>query len=138
MDDRTAPNPTGAGLTMLKVLAAQAGVGVVVAILFWGFAGRVEAYSALLGSLTSVLPNAFLALRLMVARDDAGAILRAAWLGELGKLGITVVMFLLIFAFVRPLQFLPLFAGFIAAQLMVFSGLLMKENGQDGTEQNGS
>ena len=138
MDDRTAPNPTAAGLTMFKVLAAQAGIGVVVAILFWGFAGPVQAYSALLGSLTSVLPNAFLALRLTVARDDASAILRAAWLGELGKLGITVVMFLLIFAFVRPLQFLPLFAGFIAAQLMVFSGFLMKEDSQDGTEQNGS
>ncbi len=138
MDDRTAPNQTGAGLTMLKVLAAQAGIGVFVAILFWGLAGRVEAYSALLGSLTSVLPNAFLALRLAVARDDAGAILRAAWLGELGKLGITVVMFLLIFAFVRPLQFLPLFTGFIAAQLMVFSGLLFREDTQDGTRQNGS
>ena len=137
MDDRTAPNHTGAGLTMLKVLAAQAGIGVVVAILFWGFAGHVEAYSALLGSLTCVIPNAFLALRLAVARKDAGAVLRAAWLGELGKLGITVVMFLLIFALVRPLQVLPLFAGFIAAQLMVFIGLLIKDGTEDGIQNGG-
>ena len=137
MDDRTAPNHTGAGLTMLKVLAAQAGIGVVVAILFWAFAGRVAAYSALLGSLTCVIPNAFLALRLAVARDNAGAVLRAAWLGELGKLGITVVMFLLIFALVRPLQVLPLFAGFIAAQLMVFIGLLIKDGTEDGIQNGG-
>ncbi len=137
MDDRTAPNHTGAGLTMLKVLAAQAGVGVVVAIVFWGLKGRVEAYSALLGSLTCVLPNAFLALRLAVTRDNAGALLRAAWLGELGKLAITVVMFVLIFALLRPLAILPLFAGFIAAQMMIFIGLLIKDGTEDGLQNGG-
>ena len=80
---------------MLKVLIGQIGVGLILAAVLWGTHGRVAGYSALLGSLTCVVPNAFLALRLMVPRRDAGAqaLLRAAWVGEIGKLGLTVLMF---------------------------------------------
>ncbi len=53
-----------------KVLLGQLGSSVVLALLFWGFGGRVYGYSALLGGLTCVIPNAFLALRLVVPRRD--------------------------------------------------------------------
>jgi len=112
-----------------KVLMAQLGMTVVLAMLFWGTDGRVSGYSALLGGLTCVIPNAFLALRLAVPRRDpgAGALVRAAYIGELGKLALTVLMFGTIFALVRPLSAGALFAGFIAAQLMTFSGFLMRD-----------
>ncbi|MDH3265613.1 MAG: ATP synthase subunit I, partial [Gammaproteobacteria bacterium] len=58
---------------MLKVLAAQTGIGVVLAVVFWALQGPVAGYSALLGSVTCVIPNAFLALRLVVPRRDPGA-----------------------------------------------------------------
>ena len=45
---------------MAKVLLAQLGLSVVLAMLFWGFKGHVSGYSALLGGLTCVIPNAFL------------------------------------------------------------------------------
>ena len=51
-----------------KVLLAQFGVTLVLAMLFWGTDGRVSGYSALLGGLTCVIPNAFLALRLALPR----------------------------------------------------------------------
>jgi ATP synthase protein I len=112
---------------VVKVLLAQLGLSVVLATLFWGIEGRISGYSALLGGLTCVLPNAFLALRLAVPRRDpgAGALVQAAYIGELGKLALTVLMFSMVFTLVRPLAALPLFVGFIAAQLVTFSGFLM-------------
>ena len=123
---------------MLKVLVGQIGVGMILAAVLWGTHGQVAGYSALLGSLTCVLPNAFLALRLMMPRRDAGAraLIRAAWIGELGKLGLTVLMFSGVFLLVRPIAAMPLFAGFIAAQLMTFAGLLQR-NEQLGNELTG-
>jgi len=120
---------------MLKILAGQIGIGAVLAVVFWGVQGSVAGYSALLGSLTCVIPNAFLALRLVLPRRDPGALalIRAAYIGELGKLALTVLMFSIVFALVRPLAGAALFAGFIAAQLVTLAGLLMP----DGQERNG-
>ena len=125
-----------------KVLLAQLILTAVLAMLFWGTDGRVSGYSALLGGLTCVIPNAFLALRLTVPRRDpgAGALMRAAYIGELGKLALTVLMFTMVFTLVRPLAAGALFAGFIAAQLVTFSGLLMRDGKTEAEERttNGS
>jgi ATP synthase protein I len=112
-----------------KVLLGQLVSSVVFALLFWGFGGHVSGYSALLGGLTCVIPNAFLALRLIVPRRDLGAsgLVRAAYIGELGKLALTVLMFSLVFTLVRPLAAVSLFTGFIAATLVTFSGFLMRD-----------
>ena len=114
---------------MLKVLIGQIGVGAVLAAALWGLFGPVAGYSALLGSLTCVIPNAFLALRLVAPRRDPGAraLIRAAYIGELGKLGLTVLMFSIVFVLVRPLSAPALFAGFIAAQLVTFAGFLVRD-----------
>jgi len=115
-----------------KILFAQLGLGAILAALLWGMYGRVAGYSALLGVLTCVIPNAFLALRLVLPRRDrgAGGLLRAAYLGELGKVALTVIMFGAVFVMVRPLSAAALFGGFIAAQLVTFAGFRMKEGGQ--------
>ena len=129
MDDRTAAERPGAGFTMVRVLSLQAGVGALVSAAFWVLAGLVAGYSALLGSLICVLPNAFLAFRLSVYRRDggAGALMRAAWLGEAGKLALTTLLFAAVFISVRPLAAAPLLIGFIVTQLMVLSGLLLRD-----------
>jgi ATP synthase protein I len=126
---------------MLKLLAVQAGVGVVLAAVIWGIGGTVSGYSALLGALITVLPNAFLALRLALPRRDPGAqaLVRAAYLGELGKLLLTVLFFSLVFTMVRPLSAAALFAGFIATQLVTLTGFLMQSGQQQETSNsNGS
>lgn len=128
-------------LTIPRVLVAQFLVGVVLAAVIWGVFGKVAGYSALLGSLIAVIPNAFLALRLVVPRRDPGAqaLVNAAWIGEIGKLALTVLFFSLVFTLVRPLNAAALFAGFIATQMVIFSGLLMRSKEERETEHgNGS
>ena len=118
---------------IVTVLGLQLAVGMALAALLWGLAGGVAGYSALLGSLTCVIPNAFLAARIVLARRDPGAraLIRAAWTGELGKLALTVLMFSIVFVTVRPLAAGSLFAGFIAAQLVTFAGFLLRDAGQE-------
>ena len=132
MEESAATRRGSSMSVMLRVLIAQTISGVVLAALFWSTMGRVAGYSALIGSLICVIPSAFRALRLAVPRRDpgAGALMRAAYVGELGKLALTVLMFGVVFVAVRPLAAAPLFAGFIVAQLMTFSGLLMRDDRQ--------
>jgi ATP synthase protein I len=116
-------------------------VGAVLAAVLLGVFGKVAGYSAVLGSLAAVVPNAFLALRLIAPRRDPGAqaLIRAAWIGEIGKLALTVLIFTLVFTLVRPLSAAALFAGFIATQLVAFSGLLMRgEQETETSNTNGS
>ena len=124
-------------LTIPRVLMWQVVIGAALAAALWGVIGRIAGYSALLGGLTCVVPNAFLGLRLMAPRRDPGAkaLLRAAWIGEIMKLALTVAFFTLVFALVRPLSPAALFAGFIVTQLVAFSGLLMRR-GQDTKTSN--
>ena len=112
-----------------KVLLAQLGLTLVLGMLFWGTDGRVSGYSALLGGLICVIPNAFLALRLAASTRDPGAkaLVRAAYIGELGKLALTVLFFSMVFTLVQPLAAVPLFVGFIAAQLAIFAGFFVKD-----------
>jgi ATP synthase protein I len=126
-------------LTIPRVLMWQFLVGMLLAAVLWGVFGRVAGYSAVLGSLICVIPNAFLALRLVVPRRDPGAqaLVSAAWVGEIGKLALTVLFFTLVFTLVKPLSAAALFAGFITTQLVTFTGLLMRHE-QDTSNSNGS
>ena len=123
---------------VLRILLAQLGSSVAVAMLFWGINGSVSGYSALLGGLTCVVPNAFLALRLRLPRRDPGAaaLVRAAYIGEVGKIALTVLLFSLVFTLVRPLAAGALFVGFIAAQLVTFLGFFMRDGSQAKTTSN--
>ncbi|MEM7430489.1 MAG: ATP synthase subunit I [Pseudomonadota bacterium] len=126
---------------MVKVLLLQLGVGLILAAGFWGASGTVAGYSALLGSLACVVPNAFLALRLALPRPDPGAkaLMRAAYIGEAGKLAITVLIFSVVFAFVKPISAMALFVGFIATQLTTFAGLSLRtaQVTEETSKQNG-
>ena len=113
-------------LTIPRVLMWQMVAGAALAATLGVVFGWVVGYSALLGSLTSVLPNAFLGLRIMAPRRNPGALKRAAWTGEAGKIALTVLMFTLVFTQVEPLSAAAVFAGFIVTQLVVFSGFLMR------------
>jgi ATP synthase protein I len=126
-------------LTIARVLMWQLVVGAALAAGLWGVFGVVAAYSAMLGSLICVIPNGFLALRLIVPRRDPGDLMRAAWIGEIGKLALTVLFFTLVFTLVRPLSAAALFAGFIVTQLAAFSGFLMRSGQEQETDNsNGS
>jgi ATP synthase protein I len=101
------------------VLAVAAGLAL--------WQGRLAAMSALLGGAIAVIPNAFLAARLLSPRAGASAraLLRAAWLGEVGKLLLTALLFAVVLVTMRPISALGLFGGFIAAQLVIFLAPLL-------------
>ena len=127
---------------MLKVLAVQIGLGAALAAVLWGSLGEVAGYSALLGCLASVLPNSFLALRIAVSRQDPGAksLVRAAYIGEIGKLALTVLLFSIVFVVVRPLAAAPFFAGFVVTAMVPLLGLLIRDeetSKQDTVEKHG-
>lgn len=124
--------PTDDRRTVPLTLLAQAGVSVGLAFLLWWVHGRVAAASALLGGMAAVIPNGFLAARLLATRmSDARGLLRSAWIGELGKVVLTALAFAVIFGAVRPIEPLAVFGGFIAAQLMVFGALLLPSGGRN-------
>ena len=51
--------------------------------------------------------------------------LNAAWLGEIGKILLTVLAFAVIFGVIRPASPAAVFGGFIAAQVVVFVAPLL-------------
>lgn len=114
--------------TVLRVLAVQVGVGLTVSAVIWAILGTVAGYSGVLGCLVSTIPNGFLALRLGVPRRDQGAksLLHAAYIGELGKLALTVLLFSLVFVTVRPLAAAPFFAVFIVTTFAPLLGVFTR------------
>ena len=112
--------------TVRNILFAQLAAGVLLAAIVWIWLGSDRAVPTLLGGLIGVVPNAFLAARLMSPRAGSSAqgLLRAGWIGEAGKLAISAVMFAVVFATLKPLHPEFLFAGFIATLLALPVALL--------------
>ena len=98
------------------------------AAIVWIGLGTERAIPTLLGGLIGVLPNVFLAARVMSPRagSSAQSLLRAGWLGEVGKLLIAALLFAVVFKTLRPLHPGFLFAGYIATLLALPVGLLFE------------
>jgi len=114
---------------IVRILLAQMGLGLVLAGGGFGISGGVAAYSAFLGSLVCVLPNAFLGARIVLAGGggDARTLLRASYAGAAGKLLLTAAFFALVFVLVRPLAPGWFFGGFLLSQAVIwFSPLLTR------------
>ena len=118
---------------VMPVLFWQLLVSLVLALVLT-VVGTVAAYSALLGGLICVIPNAYLAGRLLMksGRGDSRVFLRAAFVGETIKLVLTGSLFALVFINLKPLHAPALFAGFIAAQCVQWIGLIFI--GRDRTD----
>ena len=112
--------------TVRNILLVQFATALGVAAIVWAGLGSERALPTLLGGLIGVVPNAFLAARVMSPRagSSAQSLLRAGWLGEVGKLVITVLLFAAAFMTLKPLHPGYLFTGYIAALLAMPVGLL--------------
>ena len=118
---------------VIRALLGQAGLGFVIGAALAIMQGLIVGTSWLLGVLVALVPNAFLAARLLGSKVEAKAILRAAWIGEIGKFALTVLLFGAIFAWVKTLSVLAVFGGFIAAQIVTIGILAL--GGQTGKAQ---
>ena len=112
--------------TVRNILLTQLATATGLAAIVWLASGTERAIPTLLGGLIGVVPNAFLAARVMSPRagSSAQSLLRAGWLGEIGKLVITVLLFAVAFMTLKPLHPGYLFAGYIATLLAMPVGLL--------------
>jgi len=124
--------------TVRNILLAQLAAGVLLAAIVWIWLGSGRAVPTLLGGLVGVVPNAFLAARLMSPRAGSSAkgLLRAGWIGEAGKLAISAVMFAVVFATLKPLHPEFVFAGFIAT-LVALPVALLFDRGERNDAQGG-
>ena len=114
--------------TVRNILLTQLATALVLAAIVWLWSGSEQAIPTLLGGLIGVVPNAFLAARLMSPRagSSAQSLLRAGWLGEIGKIVIAVVLFAAVFMTLKPLHPGFLFTGYIATLLALPAGLLFE------------
>ena len=112
--------------TVRNILLAQLAAGTGLALVVWIWLGSDRAIPTLVGGLIGVVPNAFLAARVMSPRAGSSAekLLRAGWLGEIGKLVIAALLFVVAFRTLKPLHPGFLFTGYIATLLAMPVGLL--------------
>lgn len=110
-------------------LIAQVGMSLLLALALGLWAGRTVGTSVMLGGVTAFAPNAFLAARLMNA--DIDSLMRAVWIGEIGKLLLSALLFGLIFAFVRPISIAGVLGGFIATYFMILPAVLLLQRNRD-------
>lgn len=122
--------------TVRNILLAQLAVALLLAGIVWIWLGSGRAIPTLLGGMIGVVPNAFLAARLMSPRagSSAKSLLRAGWIGEAGKLAIAAVLFIAVFATLKPLHPEFVFAGYIATLLALPVALLFEGDGRKGAE----
>ncbi|MEM7279705.1 MAG: ATP synthase subunit I [Pseudomonadota bacterium] len=104
-------------------LLAQTGLSLFLGLVFWFVFGKTVALSVVMGGATAVIPNAFLAARMLRPGSSAESMMRMAWVGEIGKLLLTGLMFGAIFALVRPVSPVAVIGGYIAAQLVILGAL---------------
>ena len=111
-----------------KVIVAQLVVTSFMAVLSLLLSGTVMAYSALLGGLISALPNSYFALQAFKFRGASNAekVVKSFIRGELGKIGITLVLFALSFTLITNLNELALMLGFVTTHFVgvMVSGLI--------------
>jgi ATP synthase protein I len=121
---------------ILSILLAQVLVSGITASVLAISHGSTVATSALAGGMIAVVPNAFLAARLLsaTAGTSARALLGAAWIGEIGKFVMTVALFAAVFVFVRPISAAAVLGGYIVAQLVVFCAPLIAGGRLDGRD----
>ena len=117
--------------TVRNLLLTQAAAALGVAAVVWIGLGSERAIPTLVGGLIGVVPNAFLAARVMSPRagSSAQSLLRAGWLGEIGKLVIAALLFVVAFGTLKPLHPGFLFTGYIATLLAMPVGLLFDRKG---------
>lgn len=115
------PAPTIGSLPIGRSLKVQS----ITSLLLAGsllMVGQVAAYSSMFGSLAAFLPSLFFALVVTPKfGPDSAAFLRAAMMGEAGKILLTALICVVVFVWVKPLATGWFFTGMA---VVIFSGRL--------------
>ena len=108
-----------------KLLGIQLVISVVIALLLLVYSGVASAWSALMGGLIFILPNAYFTRSAFRGneRESPHFIVRWFYIGEAGKLVLTAVLFALCFILVGSLQVKVLFLMYILMIIINLAGL---------------
>lgn len=103
-----------------KVIVAQFLATAFIAAASLFLSGTITAYSIVVGGLISALPNSYFALQAFKFQGarNADRVVKSFIRGELGKIGITLVLFALSFTLITNLHELALILGFIAVHFI--------------------
>lgn len=114
----------------IRILLYQVGITAIVTLLFLAYSG-MAAMSALLGGLTSIIPNG---LFVLVTHRHGGAqsakkIMSSFYLGEVLKILLTATMFAVAFILL-PVKILPLLVTYILCLSSLFMAGLKTNEGK--------
>jgi len=116
----------GTLLTVKKILICQL---LVIVTVFLGFAvvlGEDYARSSLLGGMAALIPNAYFGIKISRLRNACPRqILNAFYVGEAGKLALTLAFFIVIFQ-MSNIKVLPLLGSYAAALSVFWFALLIR------------
>ena len=79
--------------------------------------GRIAALSALMAGVVCLIPSGFVLVMSLRAISPGETGLANAVRGEVGKFALSILLFALVFAFVKPLDAVAFFATFVVLQL---------------------
>ncbi len=125
-------------LSLWRVVVAQAGAGLLVALAAWALTGRATVgWSAGYGALAVVIPAALFARGL--SRRSAAARPGAAVLGffvwEMVKIGLTVAMLFAAPRLISPLSWLALLAGLVVTMKVYWLAMLFRPKAPKSGQQ---
>ena len=105
---------------VVRILATQVLLALVLSGVIYVAKGKVDGYSLLLGCATQIAGFAYCALRAFRVQGAtrAATAVGQMYLGVTGKLVLSGVLFALVFALVRPISAIYVFAGFILMQVV--------------------
>lgn len=112
-----------------RLLAVQLGLTFLIALMAWLGFGALAGWSAMLGGLVSVIPNAYFAYRLFQYHGAQAAkrIVNSFYKAEAAKLLMTMALFTLVFT-TLSISALPFFLAFIAVQLVFWAAPLIVDS----------
>lgn len=108
-----------------RLVYVQLIITIVIALLSYTFCGLVIAYSVLSGSTVYILPNIYFvrsALR-SVESQTPQSILSRFYIGEGQKFLLTMAMFAICFALIKPLHAVSFFAAYVLIMVVNLAGL---------------
>ena len=107
---------------------AQLVATALLAVFFLIFSNAIAAYSTLVGGLVSVVSNSYFAVQAFRFRGarNAEKVVKSFMKGEMGKLAITLLAFVLIFTLITTINEVALITGFLATHIVgiVMSGMI--------------
>jgi ATP synthase protein I len=110
-----------------RLIGLQLVLTVLISSLLLVFISYAQAYSAFLGGMAYILPNAyFVRYAFMNAgREPPRLVLRQFYIGEAGKLVLTGLIFAACFLWVEPLHVMTLFMIYIAMIIIQMAGFVL-------------